>query len=332
MAAQSAAAANTAQVGDVATALEDIDQIIRRITPSDAPLFNLCPTVDATHVLTQWEVEELPTARNEAEEVGYDANDEAPNANTLLSNNLQLHSRTGRVSHTAQAVATAGGVSDLIREITKKSLAQRNDIELMALTNTPTTAGATPVSAGLATWISNGSVGGSGSLPAGTGAGAATPGTQRALTLTQIEDAMQACFEDGGNPSIAIVGATVRRNFSALTGVNTNQVNLSANNDRLQEAQIIGSVSSFLTDFGQIDLVLDRHMNGARTGSPAFGTVETMYLVDPDYLDFAFLPGMKFRYFELGKSGSSDRFAIESQVCIRPTAPKAHGVVHAVNA
>jgi len=332
MAAHSAASANTAQLGDVGTVLEDIDGYIRRIDPADSPLYNLCRDVDATQVETSWEVEELPTARNEAEEIGAEYADEAASANTLIKNQCQLHIRTGSVSHTSQATATNGGVDDLVREVTKKSLVQRNDIELSLIHNTPYTAGDTPVAAGLSTYITNTSLGATGVNPAGTGADAATPGTGRTLTLAMITDAMEAAFNDGGRPNIAMMGATLKRVFSGLSGVASNEVNLSANNGRLQEAMLIGSVSSYLTDFGQVDVIVNRHMNGARGGSPAFGTVETIYLISPDYIDVAFIPGMKYRYEERAKTGSAYRFALETQACLRVTAPKAHAAVHAVTA
>lgn len=73
-----------------------------------------------------------------------------------------------------------------------------------------------------------------------------------ALTQTFLEDAMQAIWAAGGKPSLAVVNATQKRRINTF---------LDGFRETDYEDETLGSaVTRYRTDFGTIDLLLDRHM------------------------------------------------------------------------
>ena len=134
--------------------------------------------------------------------------------------------------------------------------------------------------------------------------------------MAQIETVMQACYTDGGQPDMLVVSPSKKATFSDLSSgsVVTNQLHMTANAPR--DAVIIGSVSLFLTDFGELSVVIDRQMQDDR-----------VYLLDSDYMQMGALPNRSFSVNDVAPTGDAEKFAIVSEMTYIPTAPKAHGSV-----
>jgi len=149
------------------------------------------------------------------------------------------------------------------------------------------------------------------------GSATRTDGSTRALTLAQIEGVMQSCYEDGGNPSMLVLSPSKKATFSALSSgsVATNQIQMTANAPR--DAVIIGSVSLFLTDFGELSVTIDRQMQNDR-----------VYLLDPEYIKMGALTGRSFSVSDVAPTGDATKFAIVSEMTLIVSAPKAHGAVY----
>jgi len=140
-------------------------------------------------------------------------------------------------------------------------------------------------------------------------------GTNRTMTLAMIDNAMQAAYEDGGQPNMLVVSPAKKVEFSDLNSgsVATNQINYTAP----REAAIVGSVSLYLSDFGQLDVVIDR-----------FASSDRVYLLDSDYASICTLPGRNFAVQELAKTGDAEKFQIVTEWTLKVSAPKAHGAVY----
>jgi hypothetical protein len=80
-------------------------------------------------------------------------------------------------------------------------------------------------------------------------------------------------------------------------------------------------VSIYLTDFGRLDVVVNRIMDTSN--------VKAVFLIDPDYYDIATLPGRSFKKTPLAKTGSADKGMLEWEGTLRVTAPKAHAAIFA---
>jgi hypothetical protein len=126
---------------------------------------------------------------------------------------------------------------------------------------------------------------------------------------------MQAAYEDGGQPNMLVVSPAKKAAFSDLNGgsVATNQINYTAP----REAAIVGSVSLYLSDFGQLDVVIDRFQGDDR-----------VFLLDSDYASICTLPGRNFNVEDLAKTGDAEKFQIITEFTLKVSAPKAHGAVY----
>ena len=143
-------------------------------------------------------------------------------------------------------------------------------------------------------------------------------GTAAALTLAKIDAAMLAAYSDGGSPSMLLMSPTNKQNFSGLSSgsVSTNQITYTAP----REAAIIGSVSLYLSDFGELAVTVDRTCPNSE-----------MYLIDTDYVCIGSLPGRMFSVSDVAPVGDATRFAIVSEYTLIVKAPKSHAAVIGLN-
>ncbi len=153
--------------------------------------------------------------------------------------------------------------------------------------------------------------------PAGTGADVSDmAGTNAALTLAKVDAAMKAAYDDGGQPDMLVVNPANKVAFSDLSSgsVVTNQLHMTASAPT--DAIIIGSVSMYLTDFGTLNVVIDRQ-----------ATNTEILMLDKNYYSIGHLPGRLFKVSDVAPVGDAERFAIISEWTLIVKAPKAHAAV-----
>lgn len=298
---------------------EDLSDVITRIDPDETPVFSALKKETGNGVFVEWQVQELAaaSATNYVNE-GADATLATPTATTRLGNYMQISVKDAQISGTLDAVDKAGRDKETAYQKVLKGLELRRDIEKSLHADTARS-GSDPRKAGsLSSWISNVSVGATGAAPTGDGSDLPTGGTDRDLTLAMIDEAMQAAYTDGGQPNMLVVSPAKKVAFSDLNGgsVATNQINYTAP----REAAIVGSVSLYLSDFGQLDVVIDR-----------FASDDRVYLLDSDYASICTLPSRNFAVSELARTGDSEKFQIVTEWTLKVSAPKAHGAVYDLN-
>lgn len=298
---------------------EDLSDVITRIDPDETPVFSALKKETGNGVFVEWQVQELAaaSASNHVNE-GADAALATPTATTRLGNYMQISVKDAQISGTLDAVDKAGRDKETAYQKVLKGLELRRDIEKSLHADTARS-GSDPRKAGsLSSWISNVSVGATGAAPTGDGSDLPTGGTDRDLTLAMIDEAMQAAYTDGGQPNMLVVSPAKKVAFSDLNGgsVATNQINYTAP----REAAIVGSVSLYLSDFGQLDVVIDR-----------FASDDRVLLLDSDYASICTLPSRNFAVSELARTGDSEKFQIVTEWTLKVSAPKAHGAVYDLN-
>lgn len=295
---------------------EDLSDVITRIDPDETPIFSALKKETGNGVFVEWQVQELAAAvATNYQNEGADATYDTPTATVRLGNYMQISQKDAAVSGTLDAVDKAGRDRETAYQKVLKGLELRRDIE-KSLNSDTARSGSDPRKAGaLSSWITNVSVGASGAAPTGDGTDVPTGGTDRAMTLALIDTAMQAAYEDGGQPNMLVVSPAKKVAFSDLNGgsVATNQINYTAP----REAAIVGSVSLYLSDFGQLDVVIDR-----------FASSDRVFLLDSDYASICTLPGRNFAVQELAKTGDAEKFQIVTEWTLKVSAPKAHGAVY----
>ena len=295
---------------------EDLSDVITRIDPDETPIFSALKKETGNGVFVEWQVQELAAAvATNYQNEGADATYDTPTATTRLGNYMQISQKDAAVSGTLDAVDKAGRDRETAYQKVLKGLELRRDIE-KSLNSDTARSGSDPRKSGsLSSWITNVSVGSSGAAPTGDGTDLPTGGTDRTMTLAMIDAAMQAAYEDGGQPNMLVVSPAKKVAFSDLNSgsVATNQINYTAP----REAAIVGSVSLYLSDFGQLDVVIDR-----------FASSDRVFLLDSDYASICTLPGRNFAVQELAKTGDAEKFQIITEWTLKVSAPKAHGAVY----
>jgi len=295
---------------------EDLSDVITRIDPDETPIFSALKKETGNGVFVEWQVQELAAAvATNYQNEGADATYDTPTATTRLGNYMQISQKDAAVSGTLDAVDKAGRDRETAYQKVLKGLELRRDIE-KSLNSDTARSGSDPRKSGsLSSWITNVSVGSSGAAPTGDGTDLPTNGTDRTMTLAMIDAAMQAAYEDGGQPNMLVVSPAKKVAFSDLNSgsVATNQINYTAP----REAAIVGSVSLYLSDFGQLDVVIDR-----------FASSDRVFLLDSDYASICTLPGRNFAVQELAKTGDAEKFQIITEWTLKVSAPKAHGAVY----
>ena len=307
---------------------ESLSNRLSMIDPLDTPLYSNIQKVDATAIRIDWTVQELTASNSDNYQAyGADATDSDGLVPARFNNVVGESPKDGKVADIYDNINTvsggdAGAATELARQKYLKGYELRRDVEAMLSANVAKATGPTPKVAGLATWITNTSLGATGANPVGDGSNAATPGTDRALdSMGFINEALLKARKAGGKPSQMYMTPDLKPSFSqipdaAVAGTATiNQINSTPNTPITQ----VGAVSNWLSDFGNQQVIVSDHM-----------IAKTIYGVDPNYVSIGIVPNGDFVVNDLGKPGASDRFQIVHQWSLRPDAPKAHYAVHAL--
>lgn len=308
---------------------EDLSNIINRIDPDDVPFYSNARKGGCSATLTEWQVQELSAVQTTAQNEGFEATViEAATPTVRHGNRTQIIARSGAVTGTLDAVDKAGRDRELAYQKILKGIELRRDLDTI-LTRDQAASGTDPRTLGsIASWISN-SVGGITTFVAATGDGSDvhTAGVARNIVdsgvgLAEIDSVMLLCYNDGGSPRTMYSSPARKVDFSNID-VGTwgesiqNQFNMSS----VREGAYIGSVSLYLTDFGRLEVIVDRFM-----------PTERFYLIDPSYCEVCTLPGRGFHTVSLAKSGDNEKFYVAWEGTLTVGAPKAHGAVHDIGA
>lgn len=299
---------------------EDLSDVIYRIDPDETPLVSNAQKETTKGIFHEWQVQELAAAvdTNSASE-GADYSYVNPSATTRLGNYHQIAVQAASVSNTLDVVDKAGRDKETAYVKVLKGIEQRRDIEKSLFKNEARSASEPRKAAKLINWITNVSAPSDMAAATGDGSDAADlTGTAAALTLAKVDAAMLAAYNDGGAPNMLLMSPTNKTNFSGLSSgsVATNQITYTAP----REAAIVGSVSLYLSDFGELAVTVDRQCPNSE-----------MYLIDTDYVCIGSLPGRMFSVSDVAATGDATKFAIVSEYTLIVKAPKAHGAVIGLN-
>lgn len=310
---------------------EDLSDVISRIDPDETPVLTALKKSTKNAILFDWQVQELATAAANAQGEGDTINSYNHTPTTRLQNQHQIAYKAFSVSDSMDAVDTAGRQRESAYQALLKGIELRRDIEFVLTNDQAKSTSGNRTAGTLSSFIANTSVGATATATSGgfdadgsnlpVGGSPLNFGTARDLSVSLIEDMMQAAYEDGGNPSLMVMAPFQKRQFSEATITSqgtstvTNQVNMTAP----KAATSVGAVSVYLSDFGQLETVVDRHMPNER-----------VYLLDPEYAEYTTLPGRNFVKQDLAKEGDSTRGYVLSEFSLAVTAPRAHAAIYAL--
>jgi hypothetical protein len=267
--------ANTYDTFDSKRGREQLSDVIDMITPDETPFYSMIPTIQLEGVHPEWNTDTLATPSTTNKRVQgdtYSYNQVDPTAR--IGNYTQISMKEFIIAETEEKVSKAGPRSDFDREMMKKGIDLRCDMEVQMLSNSPSIAGAAAgataaQSAGARAWIATndllGGSGASGGFNSGTSVvDIATNGTQRAFTKALMDAGISAAYVAGGNPTVLMMSPYVKTIFSTFMA-DANVVPLRLPLTGRNQATIIAAADTYVSDFGQVTVVPNRQM--ARAGA-----------------------------------------------------------------
>lgn len=305
---------NAVATYDVTTNREDLADQVYRISPADTPFMSAVPRTKATAVLHEWSTDALAAVNTANARLEGDALSRASSTNPSRKQNYcQISSKDATVTGTQRAVNPAGIDDMMAYQMSKKSLELRKDMESILLGNTGQTAGNTTTARTLRSfnaWISgNGSRGtnGADSTAATAAATDGTAGDIRTLTEDMLKDAIKDAFDDGGEPSLVLVGSFNKQKFSTFTGRTTSQ-------QIVDNKTVLGAASIYVSDFGDLKVVPNRTQRG-----------RDVFVVDTTKVAVSGL--RMFEPQELGRVGDAVTRDLISEYTLEMRHPDAHAMI-----
>jgi hypothetical protein len=261
------------------------------------------------NVVFDWQTEALASPVSTGELEGFELSRSAAVATTRVSNVAMISKRDATVSGSQESSDPAGKRSEMAHQLAIMSKALKRDMEeALCQKNGKTTGNATTArkTGAFESWVKSNVNNAAGSTPTGGGT-APTDGTQRALTETLLKDVLQSCFENGGEPSIAICGPHNKQVISGFTGRSQARQFVDANT-------VEASVSIYSSDFGELKIVPS---NRSRERS--------LLLVDPEMAKVSYL--RDFKTVDIATIGDAVTKMIVVEYGLEVSNEAAHGAV-----
>ena len=263
----------------LANEVVDLTDEIKLVSPTDTPLTTLLmgrgQVVPATDITVTWREKQLNTQRGTLKVEGSEAGNPIKSTRGSLSNLCQIMEKVTQVSGTAQALNPKGIGNSFQSEVNDRLIETKRDMEWYFLNGTKTAENdSTPRQMdGIMNLINAGNV---------------IDATDKTFSEDIILDGMQKMWDAGAQGEYyAFVNASVKRFVNSLL---KDGVNVKVNIDESM-AQVLGiTVAKIQSDFGVINLVLNRHM-----------ATDAFLAVDLDNVEIAELRGTF--YEDLPKSG-----------------------------
>ena len=302
---------NTFDTYDSIGEREDLSDVIYNISPTDTPFLSSAAKVKATAVLHEWQTDSLAAASTSNAVIeGDEATLDAVTATTRLSNSCQIMDKTVVITGTQEAVDKAGRASEIAYQIAKKAKELKRDMEAQITTNNAEVTGSATAAremGSLGAWVATNDVMGTSGTSGSVGNTARTDGTQRAFTEDLLKSVIKSVWNEGGDPTMVIVGPFNKQKLSGFTGNSTRF-------DAGADATLYTSVDVYASDFGQLQVVPNR-----------FSRDRDCYVLDMNYWGIAFL--RDFSMHELSKTGDSEKRQLLVEATLESRNEAASGLV-----
>ena len=302
---------NTFDTYDSIGEREDLSDVIYNISPTDTPFLSSAAKTQSTAVLHEWQTDALASASTSNAVIeGDEATLDAVTATTRLSNSCQIMDKTVVISGTQEAVDKAGRASELAYQIAKKAKELKRDMEAQITTNNAEVTGSATAAremGSLGAWVATNDVMGTSGTSGSVGNTARTDGTQRAFTEDLLKSVIKSVWNEGGDPTMIMVGPFNKQKLSGFTGNSTRF-------DAGADATLYTSVDVYASDFGQLQVVPNR-----------FSRDRDCYVLDMNYWGIAFL--RDFTMHELSKTGDSEKRQLLVEATLESRNEAASGLV-----
>lgn len=291
---------------------EDLSDVIYNISPTDTPFMSSIAKTKATAVNHEWQLDSLAAASAanaaiEGDEVAFSA----PASTTRKGNYTQIATKSVLVSGTLDAVNKAGRNSELAYQISKRSKELKRDMEASLTANNAPVAGDDTTArelAGLGSWLkTNADKASDGANPSTSGVNARTDGTQRAFTEDQLKNVIKSVWDNGGDPSMIMLGSFNKQKLSGFTGGSTRF-------DPAENKRLVAAVDVYESDFGAMQVTPNR-----------FSRSRDAFVITPDLFAVAFL--RDFSLEDLAKTGDATKQFLVAEYTLESRNEAGSGII-----
>lgn len=299
---------------------EDLAEAIYNISPMETPFVSSVEKVSASAVYHEWQTDELRAAASNRALEGDDATGATLSPTTRVGNYCQISEETVIVSGTQRRVDSAGREDEYSYQTVKSGKQLKRDMELALTQNQASSAGGEGTARSLASiesWLATNKT------SVGTGTAQTTPGFSSgtvaaptdstvagASTKDALDDVIQKCWTEGGDPTVIMCGPFNRTAISGFTGISTLQTQADMNMD----ITLIGGVDFYKSNFGVLKVVPNR-----------FSRDQTILVLDLEMAAIANLREMQVT--PLAKTGDNDKAQLLHEFTLQMRNEKAHGKI-----
>lgn len=280
--------------------LDDIEDQIYNISPTETPFLSMAARAKATGRFHEWQTEALAAAAANSQLEGDDLNVNTVAPTTRVGNYNQILTKGIRISGTQEAVMKAGRKSELAHQIAKRGKELKRDLEFAISRNAASTAGAAASAstmAGSESWMSSNKTdlgtGGSPTTPGYSGGTVAAPtdnSTAGTFVKTALDAVIQAVWTAGGDPKVILTGPFNKTKAAAFTGIAT----LYKEVPGMKQGVIVGGADVYISNFGEHTIVPSR-----------FNRDAVVQVLDFDYWAVAYL--RPFQVKEVARTGDAEQ-------------------------
>jgi Family of unknown function (DUF5309) len=291
---------------------EDLSNIIYNIDPADTPFMSMAGRRNISNRLFDWQTESLPNVdTSNAKEEGFELSRAAATATVRVSNSTQISSRDATVSGSQEQSDAAGKRSEMAHQMALVSKALKRDMESILCQNQARNngndSGTARKTRALEHWIQTNKSTAAGYSYTNETTALTDGTTPRAITETMLNDTLEACYTNGAEPTIMLVGPGQKRKVSAFVGRSGSQIPVS-------KAEVVNTVDLYRSDFGDIK-VMPTRWNRNRTA----------LLLDPEYVAVAYF--RNFKTVDIATIGDAETKMIVVEYGLEMKNEKAHGKI-----
>lgn len=310
---------------------EELSDVVDRITPEDTPIYSLIAKTSFKTTHPEWGTDELEEPEDNAQLEGDDYDFDGITPPDRYGNHTQIFRRTGILSETQEKMDEAGNVLKVKKQVAKKGIAARKDVEFSILSFNASVGGATRKSGSLASWIesnaSRGTNGANGGFNSTTGLTVApTNGDQRAFTKTLLDNVMQQGYQSGANFRHCIVSPYVKSVFvTFMSDSNVASFRYAASNGT--NNSIVANADVYEGPFGKVMIHPNRVMSEmASKTTGAVNATRNAFLIDTEYLEWGWFRKIA-RDKDVAKTGDARKFVVIGEGSLKPKNEKGLGVI-----
>lgn len=306
---------------------EDLLDLITNVDPWDTPWVTQAPKVRAQHVVHEWLTDTLAATSTAGAIEGDDWTiSTATTRPARKINYTQIFRKDVMVSETQRAVNPAGFKDAYAYEVQKatKELARNLESRLFVTSSATAVSGdftasrtLTPFRGFITTTAT-----GSGQTVSAVGSGS----TAAAITATKLNDALERCYLNGGNPEQIWAFPAAKRVISQFSQPGGNR-NIAAIDKKL-----INAVDFYMSDFGMHTIFIDRWIpqpTVTATGTASSDMSGNIWFFERAKNRLAWLRPMAHSL--VGKKGDSVAGMVLGEVTLEVLNEKANFVCTAVN-